>query len=117
MKRILAITVLTITLVSAGSAIALPAASSTTCTGLTGAKWKASGGRTGTKYLAGIRGVTCAFVKPWVARLSGLHKANATIAGGPPGFTCRAGQRQAGEAFYGFSCYGTGKVFTVFPQV
>jgi len=120
MKRILAITVLTITLVSAGSAIASPAASSTvstTCTGLTGAKWKASGGLTGTKYFAGVRGVTCAFVKPWVARLSGLHKANATITGGPPGFTCRAGQRQAGEAFYGFSCYGTGKVFTVFPQV
>ena len=93
------------------------AKTSTTCSGLTGAKWKASGGRTGTKYFAGVRGVTCAFVKPWVARLSGLHKANATITGGPPGLTCRAAQRQAGEAFYGFTCYGAGKVFTVFPQV
>lgn len=120
MNRVLAVAVLTITLVSVGSAIAAPSASSsvtTTCAGLTGAKWKATGGVTGTKYIAGVRGVTCAFVKPWVARLSGLHKANATIAGGPPGFTCRAAQRQAGEAFYGFACYGAGKVFTVFPQV
>jgi hypothetical protein len=120
MKRILTIAVLTITLMSTGSAIASRAASSsvsTACTGLAGAKWKASGGRTGTKYVAGVRGVTCAFVKRWVARLSGLHKANATITGGPSGFTCRAAQRQAGEAFYGFACYRAGKVFTVFPQV
>jgi hypothetical protein len=120
MNRILAIAVLTITLVSAGSAFASPSANSsvsTTCTGLTGAKWKVSGGRTGTKYFAGVRGVTCAFVKPWVARLSGLRKANATIAGGPSGFTCRSAQRQPGEAIYGFTCFAAGKIFTVFPQV
>ncbi len=104
----------------AAAAPSSPSIASGTCAGLMGAKWKASGGKTGTKYVVGTRGVTCAFVKPWVARLSGLHKANAMIAGGPPGFTCRAAQRMQGEAFYGFTCYNAPantKLFTVFPQL
>jgi hypothetical protein len=66
-----------------------PANATKTCRGFTGARWKDVYNNTGTKYYAMVRGVTCAFVKPWVARLSrGRPGGSAPIKGGPAGFTC-----------------------------
>jgi len=66
------------------------------------------GGSTITHYKIDVRGVTCAFARPWVTRLSyrrvmlvytrlanGTRQASGRIAGGPQGYECGASTLEA----------------------
>jgi hypothetical protein len=78
------------------------------CKGLTGAGWKI-GANTGTHYLGVAQGVTCAFVKIWVARLEGPPHPVGMLKGGPAGWTCTADRR------YYLNCRNAVKVFEISP--
>ena len=82
-------------------AVASPSADKI-CKGLPGKPWKDLYGKTGTKYDVTVRGVTCAFVKPWIPKLSGVHKPTQILRGGPPGWRCIA---QGGAKALGVTCY------------
>jgi hypothetical protein len=56
------------------------------CKGLPGKPWKNLYGKTGTTYDATVTGVTCAFAKPYVAKLLGPH--HTQFKGGPAGWQC-----------------------------
>jgi hypothetical protein len=92
---------------------AVASRSDTTCLGLPGKPWKDLYGKTGTKYDVSARGVTCAFVKPWVVKLSGTHKPTQLLAGGPSGWRCVA---QGGAKALGFVCSQGGKGFYANPS-
>ena len=66
---------------------------------------------TGKPYDAAAQGVTCAFVKTWVARLEGPPHKDGDLKGGPAGWTCTSANR------YFLRCQDAGnvKVFTVRP--
>jgi hypothetical protein len=87
------------------------------CKSLPGKPWKDYTGKTGSKYNVYVTGVTCAFVKPWVMKLSGPHPGQQFLKGGPAGWQCFS---QGGGVPLGFSCtQGSppkGKVFTGNPS-
>ena len=70
----------------------------------TGARYTAPGGST-KKYIVYPAGVTCAFPKPWVSRLTRNHQevgsTFAWISGGPPGFSSDTGLNEVPHAFTG----------------
>lgn len=95
---------------AAGARSSFTRASVIDCKGLVGGRWHL-GGHTGTHYDAAAQGVSCAFVRTWVARLEGPPHPNGTLRGGPPGWTCTAANR------YFLRCQDAGnvKVFTIHP--
>ena len=74
----------------------------------TGARYTAPGGST-QKYIVYPAGVTCAFAKPWVSRLTKKPSKRAArhgitfawISGGPPGFSCETGLNEVPHAVSG----------------
>jgi hypothetical protein len=113
---VIAAVIASVTLGVEGAAAKAP----TKCTGLSGHRWKDVYSKTGTKYSADVRGVTCAFVKPWVARLTrGRPAGTNLIKGGPPGFTCYT--QGAYSPTFSFICQdaktkGRKQTFYVDPQ-
>lgn len=99
-----------------GSAAAAPSSSfkvsiAHDCKGLSGRSgWKLAP-NAGTHYRAAAQGVTCAFVKTWVARLEGPPHKDGDLKGGPPGWTCTSAHQ------YFLRCQDAGnvKVFAVSP--
>jgi hypothetical protein len=63
------------------------------------------GSRTTTTYNVELNGVTCAFAKPWVTRLSSMQvdPSSGEIPGGPPGWYCQRAGRPEPRAQVG-SC-------------
>jgi len=63
------------------------------------------GSRTTSTYNVELNGVTCAFAKSWVTRLSSMRvdPSSGEIAGGPPGWYCQPGGRPETRAQMG-SC-------------
>jgi hypothetical protein len=88
--------------------------STTACPAVTGAKWKVNG-KAGTKYTLGVRGVLCGYAIPYIPRLTGLHKPNEILKGGPTGWRCQA--TQSAGAWYGATCFASGgKAFIAIPS-
>ena len=82
------------------------AEAATFCLG-TGAQWR-QGTRRGTTYVITVsRGVTCAFAKPWVRRLTGRRASRSgQVLAGPRGFQCRVTIPFGGKATGGV-CAGS----------
>lgn len=72
------------------NAAAAPSSETASPTCLTQGARHVEGTRATTTYaISQIRGVTCAFAKPWVSRITHLHvQANTQVSGGPPGWYC-----------------------------
>ena len=85
-----------------------PLAAPTSCTA-TGAR-VTSGGRTTSTYSIDLSaGVTCAFAKPWVARLSPepVNPTSGEISAGPAGWYCQRGGRPEKRAEVGSCSHNT----------
>ena len=87
---------------SAREDVRAEAEAATFCLG-TGAQWRRGTAR-GTTYVITVsRGVTCAFAKPWVRRLTARPATRSgQVLSGPPGYQCRVtipfGGKAAGGA-------------------
>jgi hypothetical protein len=68
------------------------------------------GKRVTTTYWVDLGGVTCAFAKPWVAKLThtrpAKYDAEGKLTGGPRGWTCGSGRGYPALAFKGGCCKG-----------
>ena len=84
----------------------------------TGAPWRRGSSRS-TRYVISSTGVTCAFVRPWVARLSAkaVTRSGQPLSGGPAGYVCAATVPLAGKAAIGACGRSGGKGFAWAPKV
>ena len=84
----------------------------------TGAPWR-RGSTRGTRYVIASTGLTCAFVRPWVARLSAKSatRSGQPLAGGPAGYLCAATVPLSGKAAIGACGRSGGKGFAWAPKV
>jgi len=100
---------------SAREDVSPEAEAATFCLG-TGAQWRRGTAR-GTTYVITVsRGVTCAFAKPWVRRLSGRPASRSGQAlSGPPGYQCRVTIPFGGKAAGG-ACGRSGRGFGWVPK-
>jgi hypothetical protein len=109
MKRLTAVALMAGVVVAIGIPVATAAPSKSTLTqchyNLSAKPWHVNG-RTGTKWIAGSIGATCAFIKPWVAKLGTTH--SSYILKGPTGWKCTAT-----STAYGFQCVPGSKKFAV----
>ena len=101
---------------SAREDASLRAEAATFCLG-TGAQWRRGTAR-GTTYVITVsRGVTCAFAKPWVRRLSGRPASRSGQAlSGPPGYQCRVTIPFGGKAAGGACGRSSGRGFGWVPK-
>ena len=92
------------------------AEAATFCLG-TGAEWR-QGTRRGTTYVITVsRGVTCAFAKPWVRRLTARRATRSGQAlSGPPGYQCRVTIPFGGKAAGGACGRSGGRGFGWVPK-
>ena len=92
------------------------AEAATFCLG-TGAQWRRGTAR-GTTYVITVsRGVTCAFAKPWVRRLSARRASRSGQAlAGPPGYQCRVTIPFGGKAAGGACGRSGGRGFGWVPK-
>lgn len=116
MSRAAAVLALLVVLVAVGAAPAGAREDATFCLG-TGAPWK-RGTSTGTTYVITVsRGVTCAFAKPWVRRLSARRASRSgQPLAGPPGYQCRVTIPFGGKAAGGACGRGGGRGFGWVPK-
>ena len=101
---------------SAREDVRAEAEAATFCLG-TGAQWRRGTAR-GTTYVITVsRGVTCAFAKPWVRRLSGRPASRSGQAlSGPPGYQCRVTIPFGGKAAGGACGRSSGRGFGWVPK-
>jgi hypothetical protein len=92
------------------------AQAATFCLG-TGAQWR-QGTRRGTTYVITVsRGVTCAFAKPWVRRLTARPASRSGQAlAGPSGYQCRVTIPFGGKAAGGACGRSSGRGFGWVPK-
>jgi hypothetical protein len=83
-----------------------------------GAPWQ-RGSTRGTRYVVSSTGVTCAFVRPWVARLSAkpVTRSGQRLSGGPAGYVCAATVPLSGKAAVGACGRTGGKGFAWAPKL
>ena len=101
----------------ARSAASVADARAALCQG-TGAPWRRGASR-GTRYVISSTGVSCAFVRPWVARLSAkpVTRSGQRLSGGPSGYVCAATVPISGKAAIGACGRSGGKGFAWAPKV
>ena len=101
---------------SAREDVRAEAEAATFCLG-TGAQWRRGTAR-GTTYVITVsRGVTCAFAKPWVRRLTARPATRSgQVLSGPPGYQCRVAIPFGGKAAGGACGRSGGRGFGGVPK-